>query len=333
MADHLRELLDQHWHELEQQVASASNRLRMSELPSASDNGRLHVAVDHEGRRHLLVPLSSSQHVRTRGDGSALRLRERPLEDRDSYVRYADLCCARTDLNDVFTGLCGDVLQAVEATPNRPLKALYSVLDRWRALFQKSAAELGPEQLAGLFGELLVLRRLLETWPTATDWWSGPGGARHDILVGTQAIEVKASLAQEERRFRVHGATQLEAPIGGDLHLVWFRLARTHAQGVGLLDLLDQTRRLADDESGFFAKLALVGFRPVDADLYRDVRFTVQEERWYEITDSFPKVRSDSIPESIRDVNYTVDLDAVATQPLNRSQIDDRLAEILRENR
>ncbi|MDX3662882.1 PD-(D/E)XK motif protein [Streptomyces sp. ID05-26A] len=332
MADRLRDLLDGHWNKLEQEVASASNRLWTSELPSVSSSGVLNAAVDHEGLRHLLVPLSSKQHVRTSGDGSALRLRERPLEDEEFYVRYADLCCARTDLNDVFTSLCVDVLQAVEATPDRPLKALYSVLDRWRSLFQKSSSELGPEQLAGLFGELLVLRRLLESWPTATDWWLGPGGARHDILVGAHAIEVKSSLAEEERRFRVHGAAQLEAPDGGDLDLVWFRLARTQGQGMRLLDLLDEIRCLADDESGFFAKLAMVGYRPVDADLYRDVRFTVHEERWYEVTDSFPRVRSESIPESVRDVHYTVDLDTVAIQPLDKSQIDDRLAEILRGN-
>ncbi|WP_071812841.1 PD-(D/E)XK motif protein [Lentzea guizhouensis] len=332
MADPLRNLLDKHWFELEQDVASAPNRLRTSPLPTPTDNGRLNVAVDHEGRRHLLVPLSVSQHVRTRGDGSALRLRERPLEDDESYVRYADLCCTRTDLHDVFTGLCGDVLQAVEAAPERPLKALYSVLDRWRALFQKSSAELSAEQLAGLFGELLVLRRLLQSWPTATDWWLGPSGNRHDIVVGTHAIEVKSSLAQEERRFRVHGAAQLEAPQSGNLHLVWFKLARSQDQGLRLLDLIDQTRRIADDESGFFAKLALIGYRPVDADLYRDVRFTVLEERWYEIADSFPRIRPDSVPESIRDVHYTIDLDAVATQPLGKLQIDDRLAEILRES-
>ncbi|MCG8926142.1 PD-(D/E)XK motif protein [Lentzea sp. CC55] len=332
MVDHLRDLLDGHWKELEKEVASASNKLRTSELPSTSGEGCLNVAVDHEGRRHLLVPLSSTQHVRTRGEGSALRLRERPLEDDESYMRYADLCCARTDLNDVFTGLCVDVLRAVEAAPDRPLKALYSVLDRWRALFQKSSSELGAEQLAGLFGELLVLRRLLESWPTATDWWVGPSGFKHDLVAGTHAIEVKASVAQEERKFRVHGVAQLEAPEGGDLHLVWFRLSRSQGQGLGLVELLDEIRRLADDESTLFAKLAMVGYRPVDADLYRDVRFTVHEERWYEITDSFPRVRSDSVPESVRDVHYTVDLDTVVAQPLDKSQIDDRLAEILREN-
>jgi hypothetical protein len=74
----------------------------------------------------------------------------------------------------------------------------------------------------------------------------------------------------------------------------------------------------------------MVGYRPVDADFYRNVRFTVHEERWYEINDSFPRVRSESIPESVRDVHYTVDLDTVTTQPLDKSRIDDRLAEILR---
>lgn len=331
-ADHLRALLDEHWRALEQQAASAPNKVRTSELPSDSDNGYLNVGVDHEGRRHLLVPLSSSQRVRTRGEGSALSLRERALEDSDSYVRYADLCCTRTDLDDVFTGLCGDVLQAVQATPDRPLKALYSVLDRWRALFQKSSGQLGTEQLAGLFGELVVLHRLLESWPTATDWWLGPSGARHDVLADAHAIEVKSSLALEERRFRVHGAAQLEAPEGGDLHLVWFRLARSQGQGLRLVDLVDQIRRLADDESGFVAKLSMVGYQLGDTDLYREVRFTVEEERWYEITDSFPRVRSDSIPEPVRDVHYTIDLDAVMTQPLDKSQIDARLVEILGGN-
>ncbi|MFB7502865.1 PD-(D/E)XK motif protein, partial [Streptomyces broussonetiae] len=145
-----RKLLEEHWLALEAEQTSSERRLRVSQLPVMTTQGPLAAGIDHEGYRHVLVPVPTHRKIRTSLDGPVLRLRKRPLEDDETYQTYADLTCLRTDLNDLYTDLCVDVLSAVAILPENPVKSLYGVLDRWKALFQSQSAPLGPEQIAGL---------------------------------------------------------------------------------------------------------------------------------------------------------------------------------------
>nr|WP_209310950.1 PD-(D/E)XK motif protein [Streptomyces spiramenti] len=308
-------MLADHWSALEAERVSEARRLRVAELTVVSDRGPLAAAVDHEGNRHLLVPVPTHAKVRTGLDGPVLRLRKRPLEDEDTYQHYVDLTCLRNDLHDLFTELCADVLGEVERASAHPVRALYEVLDRWKALFLARAAPLGAEQLAGLFGELTLLGRLLASDPSAHRIWRGPSGHRHDFSTDVTAVEVKSSTAAQGRRPRVHGLDQLEPPEGGTLCLAWFRLRRTGANGPGTAfpELVDRARRLCDDEYLLLTLLAAAGYRPSDADLYRDVRFQVIEERWYRVDAGFPSLTGRAlvaagVPVPVLDVEYTVDL-------------------------
>lgn len=313
--EHLRRLLAGHWAALDADQVSGTRRLRVAEIDVVSARGPLAAAVDYEGHRHLLVPIQRHAKVRPGLDGPVLRLRKRPLEDEDTYQHYVDLSCLRNDLDDLFTELCADVIGEVRKSPENPVRALYGVLDRWKALFQTGGTPLGGEQLAGLFGELTVLSRLLALDPSAHRIWRGPSGHRHDFSADVTAVEVKSSTATEGRRPRVHGLDQLEAPEGGTLSLVWFRLHRAGASGPGTAfpDLVDHTRRLCDDEHALLVLLDAAGYRASDAELYRDVRFRISEERWYQVDSAFPSLTrrallAAGVPLPVLDVEYTVDL-------------------------
>ncbi|MCF3135136.1 PD-(D/E)XK motif protein [Streptomyces olivochromogenes] len=310
-----REVAEEHWAALEAEPTSGERRLRVSQLPVVTEQGALVAAVDHDGFRHVLVPVHSHLKIRSGLDGPVLHLSKRPLEDEETYQTYADLACLRTDLNDLFTELCADILDATGKLPKNPVKALYGVIDRWKALFQPHRAVLGPEQLAGLFGELLVLERLLQLDSSAYRLWRGPDGHHHDFTTGSLAVEVKTGAKGEGRRPRVHGLDQLEAPQDGTLCLAWFGLHRTFSggSGLGFLELLERTLRSCDDESALIELLAQAGYRPVDAERYRDVRFVVDEQRWYEVTPDFPALTNRAlaaagVPISVLDVEYTIDL-------------------------
>jgi hypothetical protein len=329
----LRKVIDDHWVRLEEEHVSGPEHVRTSDLPVTTPIGPLLAAVDHVGNRHLLVPLTAHQHIRLDRGGAALTVRERPLENDHAYERYADLGCLRRDLDEVFTGLVADILTAVEEGPDRPLKALYTVLSRWRALFQHSAAPLTSDRLAGLFGELVVLNDLLAGESTAVDFWTGPSGHRHDFTVGTRGIEVKTSAATTGRKVRIHGVEQLQPPPDGTLDLVWIRVERVAEQGSTISDLIDHARRAGDDDTGLLFKLAEAGYRPADADLYRDVRFVVREQRWYEVGDDFPRISPSSAPPGISDLDYTVDLDQEQPQVTDAPEIRARIARITQENK
>ncbi|MEI5011484.1 PD-(D/E)XK motif protein [Streptomyces sp. PmtA] len=328
MNDHaLRDLVEERWTELEAERTTGERRLRVSQLPVVAVHGPLSVAVDHDGHRHVLMPVPSQRKLRPGLDGPVLRLRKRALEDQETYQTYADLVCLRDDLSDLFTELCVDVLEATAEQPGNPVKALYHVLDRWRALFRTRGELLGPEQLAGLFGELIVLSRLLEADPSAHRLWRGPEGHRHDFSSSTVAVEVKASTQAGSRRMRVHGLDQLEEPAGGMLWLAWFRLARTEATGgTAVTTMVERVLRLCDDESALLDLLARTGYRLSDTDRYADARFSVEEERWYRVDADFPGLTSRALATagvrvSVHDVEYTVDLPDATPVPLEPGQV------------
>lgn len=336
MTDGLRDLIERHWKDLDAAPVTAERKLRVSELPVETSRGKLAAAIDHQGHRHVLVPIASNQAVRRGLDGPALILRKRPLEDENTYQVYADLGCLRSDLNDLFTMVCADVLKSTETTPSNPLKVLHRVLDRWKTLFQTAGAPLGPEQLAGLFGELLVLGQLLQLDGSAHRLWLGPSGAHHDFSSGRFAIEVKSSAAAaaQGRQVRIHGLDQLGAPLGGSLQLAWFRLEpASGADGRGFVELVERALELCDDESAVMTQLAAVGYNPADVDFYRDVRFTVADERWYEVDAEFPKLTvgdlvAAGVPVGVTDVAYTIDLSTEPPFPLEEECVQQHLAEM-----
>ncbi|MEU5700848.1 PD-(D/E)XK motif protein [Streptomyces aurantiacus] len=337
--DALRKLVDERWTALDAEQTSGERHLRVSPLPFVAKLSPFSVAVDHDGHRHLLVPIHAHRKVRPGLDGPTLRLRKRALEDEETYQSYADLACLRDDLRDLFTELCVDVLGAARELPENPVKALYRVLDRWKALFRAQGTQLGPEQLAGLFGELLVLRRLLQEDASAHRIWRGPEQHRHDFSAGAVAVEVKAGTVGTGRKPRIHGLDQLEAPEGGGLCLVWFRLQNTTANGSGIAfnDLVDQILHLCDDEGALLALLARVGYRPSDADLYHDVHFAITEEKWYLVTPDFPGLTGQAliaagVPVSALNVEYTIDLSGEIPAPMAPDQVSQTLDSLIQES-
>ncbi|MEV0319081.1 PD-(D/E)XK motif protein [Streptomyces sp. NPDC050658] len=343
MSEKFRQALEESWRDLALAPVSADNRLRTAPLPVPTSRGPLLAAVDHEGHRHLLIPVAGNQHLREIRDGQVLRLRKRPLEDEEVYQYYADLGCLHRDLDDVFTGLGENILREITllAEDGRPtsssqaLKALHRVLDRWRALFRAHGALLGPEQLAGLYGELQILLRLLAETPSAHRLWTGPSGRPHDFTSGTDAVEVKTTTS-DALRIRVHGLRQLEPPEGGALRLACLRVesAPEGSAGTSVVDLVEHALRLCDDESTLLGLLASAGYHTVDAERYRSTRFLVRDERWYAVEEGFPRITTADlavaeVPGNVIDVEYTVDLTVPTPSPLPMTEVERHLTAML----
>ncbi|MFI7666553.1 PD-(D/E)XK motif protein [Nocardia sp. NPDC049526] len=337
MSSEIRDVLDDHWRRLERRRPSMSSVVIVSELPVPTPNGSLAAALDSAGNRHLLVPVGAHQNVRRGLNGPVLLLHKRTLDDDRTRHDYADLACLRPDLSDIFTTLCADVLIATEAAPENPSKVLNRVLDQWRALFQNPGPPLGPEKLAGLFGELIVLARLLEHDSSAHLLWRGPSGYRHDFATDTGALEVKTSTSPNGRQIRIHGLNQLEPPANGALSLIWLRLEPTAREGLGFLDLIDRVLELSDDEAAVLNNLASVGYRKADDDHYRHARYEVGEQRWYNVDIAFPRLTTidlaaASISSNVRDVDYTIDLSGDTPDPMNDSQVERHIRVMIEEH-
>jgi hypothetical protein len=309
-----KDSLVDHWIALAAEVPSGENRMRIRDIQVDTDWGNVAVGIDFEGHHHLLVPIASSARIRGGIDGPGLKLTKRPLENADSYAMFADLACLRPELDYLFDDLCSDVLDELDGAAPAPLKALYRVIDRWKALFERPTGALSTENATGLFAELMVLIRLLEIDSSAHRCWRGPLGDAHDFVGESSAIEVKGTTSTEGRQIRVHGLDQLGTPESGRLELAWYRLQQgTGTEGLTLKTLADRVLALADDEPAVLRLLAGAGYVPGVMRANDERRFKVTENLWFSVDDEFPRLTTGvlecaDIHAEIRDVHYTADI-------------------------
>lgn len=308
---------------------STETSLRIHELDDETPWGQVCLGIDIDGSRHLLVPIASRTPLRTGLEGPGLSLRKRNLEDDDRYTTYADLACHRSELAYLFDDFCDDVLRELAAFRPLPMKAVYQVVDRWRSMFDRPLGVLTDEAAKGLYTELLVLRRLLARDPSAHRMWVGPRGASHDFHGGDTDLEVKATTVPVGRHVRIHGLDQLEPTHGSTLLLAWFRLTDTRQSGTGesLIELTELALELTDDEPAVRDLLAAAGYLPGTLDTNDGRRYVIADERWYVVDNDLPRLtraalaRAD-VPETVTDVDYTIDLTAEPPTPLHPSDVD-----------
>jgi hypothetical protein len=259
------------------------------------------------------VPLASKHTLKEIIDGDAVVLRRRVLEDEHTYQQYASLELIDDRLEDLFTALCVEVVDRIAARPDRAVAALQEVLKDWRALLAGSGRLLSASALAGLFGELHLLRSTLRRDPGAVAFWTGPIGSAQDFHHGLHAVEVKTTTAPEGRFVRIHGADQLDVQPPGRLLLRWLRL-RTD-QGTSVPGLVDEILELTDDSAAFRLMLYKVGYHEADRHIYDRARFDVLEEQTYEVGPGFPRVTpsgliGDAATAGVGPIDYTLDLTA-----------------------
>ncbi|WP_062467230.1 PD-(D/E)XK motif protein [Demequina maris] len=317
------------WASLESRVPSSEAKLRVTSTFATLDAGSVLIAIDAQDARHLLVPIASSTRMRRDLQGPGLVLRRQPLVDPESdvYQVYADLSSPSSDLQAVFSELATEIVEVMATRPRQPLKAMYEIIDDWKALFARPRTELSAEQATGLFGELTVLARLLAIDPSCHHIWTGPEGSPQDFSSPFGAIEVKASTMTDGRRMRIHGLDQLDAPAGGDLYLAWFRLEEHAEHGTTLAELFATVLEAADDKSAIRRKVRELGLPSTTDPTWNTVRFAITEERSYCVDDGFPRLSQAALVAAgiaiqVTGVEYTVDLSNDLAAPATAASVE-----------
>lgn len=302
----------------------AVSSFRTAEVGIDTVEGPVLAAVGADGRRHLLVPLAAKQTFRQDVAGKAVHLRSRTLEDESSYRRYASLELVDERQSDLFAALCVEVADRIHATPDRAIAALRKVLDDWRTLLAGNREILTPTALAGLFGELELLKSIVERDPGSIAVWTGPTGSAQDFHRGLRAVEVKSSVSPEGRTIHVHGADQLDVSPPGELLLYWLRLRTDRGRSVP--EVVDDVMARIDDAGAFIGLLSRLGYRSSDRELYARQQYEVVEHRCYAIKNGFPRIVpagliGDAVLGGVGSIDYTVDLDAPGAEA-HRTDLD-----------
>jgi len=315
-------------------AAASEATIRVEPADVAVPDGEVLAGLDVHGGRHLLVPVAASAAFREDRRSVGVQIRRTVLEDAGVDRHFVDVICLVPRLNDLFAEVAADMLEALLLDPGDPPRACHEILERWRELLEKPDPRLlGPQQLAGLFGELLLVRELVERSPAkGIDAWMGPSKGQHDFARGGLAVEVKTTTVREGRVVEIHGAEQLEQPNGGELLLCFVRLD-VEADGSSVPELIDSIFELGVARRTFLDLLARGGYDPSRAAEYERPRFVVRERRFYEVAEDFPQITASSfrtgrVPPGVLRVRYDVDLTGEPPYPLDDAAIESTLLTI-----
>jgi hypothetical protein len=309
--------------------------MRVVDLPQQVKEGTLHLGVGRDGAR-LLVPFAKDAHRDFKPDrrSAALQLAVTTFEGNDGRRHYLDVVCTRPDLRWLFTSFVADMILRFARSPDVPAVAIVrKCFVAWRAMFVREGPRLSIKQLAGLFGELSVLERLLRKSDSATAVWKGPLGSPHDFVGAAQAVEVKTTLTSEDRVVHIHGIEQLAAPSRSGLALAHLRAEAPVSDGETVPRLVDRATAL--DATGRVASLlAGAGYFPHHAESYADLTFEVVVEEWFRVDDEFPRLSATSfpggqVPAGLSDFRYSLDLGTVSAPPMGSDEVEAVMRELV----
>jgi putative PD-(D/E)XK family protein DUF4420 len=283
-----------------------------------NDQSAVVLAVDHDGRRHILLPVDSANDQLNDNRSRGLSITTRGLEVEAQPERFfIDLCCIDGAGHDAFDLLGNALINELEA--GAPIiDAVKGTVARWRRFWGAAPPEgLSPEEVRGLFAELWFLLVWSLPHGDPVERWVGPTATRHDFQWPRWAIECKATTSVRGHIHRINGLDQLDPPLNGRLYLFSLRMREEPSASNSLITLVEAiTHRLAAnpvDLDLFETRLAAAGYSIVHSDRYREIRFRVVDERLYVVAHGFPRLSAASfvggLPPAIERVEYEVNLE------------------------
>ena len=221
------------------------------------------------------------------------------------------------ELKDVFILFIQNIVNATAglATEEDVIREIYSVIRRWKKLFEKFGHNLlSEEQEKGLIGELFFIYSALEKKIKERDIiesWDGPSLNDKDFLFRTgKAVEIKLTEAKNPV-LKITSERQLDSTNYQSLFIVLFAVEPNNNGSLSLVKLINAIRNKLESpeiRSNFNEKLATIGYQDQDAEQYK-LTYYIKNTFYFDATsDRFPKIVSNQLTAGIFNVSYSIDL-------------------------
>lgn len=284
---------------------------------------------DTEGHCLLLVELDGDHSIQFRKDAVQVQGIRLDLRHSDEGQQRFVLTLEKHIDQDLFSSLCEALIGSITpiADPATALSVALAHIKRWKAfLAGKKTRLLSPEEIRGLFAELLFLRSLYQgplSEEQAVEAWCGVEGVHQDFIFGNTAVEIKSLSGKERNTVRISSEDQLEG-LSDNLFLLILRLDNM-ADSNRSLSLNDAVRRIENELTdavaleNFSAKLAGYGFIPVHE--YDVPKMQLISAHTYRVTGDFPRLVRAHLPEGVTRVSYEIELEKISPFEVDQEQI------------
>jgi hypothetical protein len=222
---------------------------------------------------------------------------------------------------ELFLSLCQDLIQTTRLAQDTSsaIQILLRRLKRWQEFLKRDRPDiLSEEEIKGLLGELLFIRRYLVPVFGGTQsiiFWQGPEGYPQDFSIENYAIEIKCHSSNSSPVIRISSADQL-CPSLSTLYLMVFTLGKTSSdnpQAINLPILVKDFKNILEMTSPnsmerFTDLLNMIGY--VDSDRYLEYSYLVTDSKMYDVRQGFPRICPNDISSDIVHLSYSINLSA-----------------------
>lgn len=231
---------------------------------------------------------------------------------------------------DIFAVISNDISQFVAENFYRHLDPDYSqtIINRvlmWKTLLEDSHDKpLSKDEITGLYGELLLLKRLIDAIEATNSikLWCGPYKALHDFQSDLCHIEVKSSISSNELIAKIGSLDQLDYLLSPRLFLIAFRL-ETNEDGISLPSLIDELSAIfikSGDILEFLHKLKAVGYNISHNEFYLQ-KFIEAEIIPFEINSTFPRITKEVVDSRITSAKYSINISQISSNRVSLNTI------------
>ncbi len=298
--------------------------------------GPIRLAVGSHGEARLLVPLKNDEIPNDIDAGQGLAVSTTTFTLNAKAQRFLDIMCLSLELEEVFGNVVNEIVKRVKNGTGRIEAVRTTVADYRLLLAARILPNLDRSLIVGLIAELLTLNKLLEISSSAWRTWRGPLGDRHDFRSENTSLEVKASQGVGSLVISISSIQQLEAPLGGTLHLLHYMLEPVASGLLTVSALGERALALADDPSGLRRILIELGCLDVSSDEWNKYSFRLENESLYRVDDLFPRVVPSTFaggaqPAGVGDVTYKVDLSHASKSKCISREYDELISDLAKK--
>lgn len=220
-------------------------------------------------------------------------------------------------LQPLFSALCTDLIDDSRGKDSATVaQTLSDRLLRWRRLLEMgSLAVLPNSELAGLLGELTVLKEAISQFGAgeAVKAWSGPLGAPQDFAFERNLLEVKA-VGPTALRVRISNPDQLDATRPLVLAVVTIaRVSSDSPSGVSVRAYVNNISSALESNSeamdDFESRLRAAGYSGNED--YEKIFIRIDDVRFFEVRPDFPKLVRSDLMAGISNALYDIELSAI----------------------
>ena len=303
--------IEKKWQELEGESKTSYTTIRIDGVCVPD----LFLGISKENNRCLILEVPKSVKV---------DFKQPNTKNLKAVYRKDKHCIILELLDQFYHELFNDLILSMynalkdEQSPEKSTKLFIITVNKWSAFLSGlSKSELSEREIRGMIGELVYLNHCLENSDAEAvnsilDSWCGPYDETYDFEFDDKAVEVKA-IVHGSLEARISNEFQLDPIPGKEIHFVTVSLDANKA-GKNIAQIIDflRTKILATggDLAIFFLALSEKNLNPDTFKLYDHYRYKIPNYRIYDAqNNSFPALRRSDLNESIRKVQYRLNLE------------------------